>query len=101
MPWKVMKEFSDPMIIQMVAVISKKTPAVRNVSINLFTLFFLCSVIMATEYAISARLTMITPAISIGLISDELKFRVRRQRKKIFLKPDYIKKIRRIKIREG
>ncbi len=61
-----MAECEEPAIMQIVAVMSNRTPAVRNVSTKLEMRCLRCSATMAMVYAKRAIFTIIVPAIRIG-----------------------------------
>jgi hypothetical protein len=58
----------------MVAVISSATPNVKKTRILLLNIFFRCSVIIAIEYDINAKITMVVPKRSNGFINRFINF---------------------------
>jgi len=62
-PCSVNAEFDEPIIINMVAVISRTIPIVRNRNTNGVTSFFRCSVMIDKLYENSAKITIPAPVM--------------------------------------
>jgi hypothetical protein len=69
MPCNVNGDFVEPMIMKMVAVISRIIPIDKNLSTKEVTSFLRCSVIIERLYESNANITMLAPIMEYVFIS--------------------------------